>query len=513
MSNKDVTADESAVEAAPGAGLDVQIAAELIERARAEGVSLVGPGGLLQQVTRSVLQAALEAEMTDHLGYERGETPPPGLGNHRNGSSVKTVRTEVGEVRLDVPRDRQGSFTPQIVPKHARRLEGFDEAIVSLYAKGLTTGEIQAHLAEIYGVDVSRDLVSRVTDKVAEELAAWQSRPLDRVYPVVLIDAIHVKIRDGAVANRPIYVAVGINLAGERDVLGMWVGTGGEGAKHWMACLAELRNRGVADVCILACDGLKGLPEAVAEIWPLATVQLCVVHLVRASLRYASKAHWGQISQALREVYTAPTVEAAEARFADVEAVWGDRYPAIIRLWRRAWDQFSPFLAFPPELRRVVYTTNAIESLNARFRQATRRRGHFPNDQAALKVLYLVIRTPRPNRANVTGQTTGWKKALNALAMYYGERITETRGDHRVTHKDPDTPGAERGERRRGETEPEDHQQISQRTRYGAIWKHRRITLTRVNQAPSMLPLSDHNPGLIHRRVPSGRRPRRGQAR
>jgi putative transposase len=279
-------------------------------------------------------------------------------------------------------------------------------------------------LAEIYDVQVSRDLVSRVTDKVAEELAAWQSRPLDRVYPVVLIDALHVKIREGAVANRPVYVAVGINLAGERDVLGMWVGTGGEGAKHWMACLAELRNRGVADVMIVACDGLKGLPEAIAEIWPLAAVQLCVVHLVRASLRYASKAHWGQISKALREVYTAPTVEAAEARFAAFEDDWGGRYPAIVRLWRQAWQQFTPFLAFPPEIRRVVYTTNAIESLNARFRQATRRRGHFPTDQAALKVLYLVIRTPRPNRANVTGTTTGWKKALNALAMYYGERIT-----------------------------------------------------------------------------------------
>jgi putative transposase len=202
----------------------------------------------------------------------------------------------------------------------------------------------------------------------------------------------------------------------------MWVGTGGEGAKHWMACLAELRNRGVADVCILACDGLKGLPEAVAEIWPLATVQLCVVHVVRASLRYASKAHWGQISKALREVYTAPTVEAAQVRFTDFEAVWGDRYPVIVKLWRKAWDQFTPFLAFPAEIRRVVYTTNLIESLNARFRQATRRRGHFPNDQAALKVLYLVI---RPNRANVTDKTTGWKKALNALAMYYGERITE----------------------------------------------------------------------------------------
>src|SRR6266508_264857 len=425
VSEVDRKAEDSAADrAGPAGGLDVRIAQELIERARAEGVSLVGQGGLLQQVTRTVLQAALEAEMGDHLGYERGEAPPPGSGNHRNGSSAKTVRTEVGDVRLDVPRDRHGTFEPKIVPKHARRVEGFDEAIISLYAKGLTTGEIQAHLAEIYDVEVSRDLVSRVTDRVSEELAAWQSRPLDRVYPVVLIDAIHVKIRDGQVANRPVYIAVGVNLAGERDVLGMWVGTGGEGAKHWMTCLAELRNRGVEDVCILACDGLKGLPESVTEIWPQATVQLCVVHLVRASLRYASKAHWGPITKALRIVYTAPTVDAAEARFAEFEADWGQRYPVIIKLWRTSWEQFTPFLAFPPEIRRVVYTTNAIESLNARFRQATRRRGHFPNEQATLKVLYLVIRTPRQNRANVTGKTTGWKKALNSLALYYGERIT-----------------------------------------------------------------------------------------
>jgi transposase-like protein len=409
-------------------GLDVKIAAELLERARTEGVSLVGSGGLLQQVTRAVLQAALEAEMADHLGYERGETPPAGTVNERNGSSAKTVRTEIGEVRLDVPRDRASTFEPRIVPKHARRVDGFDEAIISLYAKGLTTGEIQAHLAEIYDVDVSRDLISRVTDKVNDELEIWRARPLDRIYPVVLIDAIYVKIREGQVGNRPVYVALGVNLAGDRDVLGMWVGTGGEGAKHWMACLAELRNRGVQDVCIVACDGLKGLPESVAEIWPLATVQLCVVHLVRASLRYASKAHWGPITKALREVYTAPTVAAAETRFASFEADWGAKYPVIIKLWRSAWEQFTPFLAFPAEVRRVVYTTNAIESLNARFRQATRRRGHFPNEQAALKVLYLVIRTPKVNRANVTGKTGGWKTALNALALGTGPSLIDSRG-------------------------------------------------------------------------------------
>jgi putative transposase len=405
-------------------GLDVQLAQELIEKARQSGVSLVGPDGLLAGVTRTVLQTALDAEMTEHLGYEKGQRLDARPGNHRNGRSPKTVRTEVGPVDLAVPRDRHGSFEPKIVPKHARRVTGFDEAIISLYAKGLTTGEIAAHLGEIYGTTVSRELISKITDKVIDELAAWQNRPLDRVYPVIFVDAIHVKIRDGQVTNRPIYVVLGINCAGERDVLGLWVGTGGEGAKHWMAVLTELRNRGVADVCIAACDGLKGLPEAIAEVWPLATVQGCVVHLVRNTLRYASRAHWSAITKALRTVYTAPTVEAAEARFAEFVDEWGDRYPAIIRLWRSSWEQFTPFLAFPREIRKIIYTTNAVESLNARFRQATRRRGHFPNEQAALKVLYLVIRTPLTNRTNVTGRTSGWKAALNALAMFYGERIT-----------------------------------------------------------------------------------------
>jgi transposase-like protein len=404
--------------------LEVRIARELLDRAEAEGVSLVGPGGLLAGVTRTVLQAALDAEMADHLGYDRGERPPVPAGNHRNGTSPKTVLTEVGPVGLAVLRDRNGKFEPKIVPKHARRVEGFNDAIVSLYARGLTTGEIRAHLAEIYGVEVSRDLISRVTDKVSEELAAWQSRPLDRVYPVLLIDAIYVKIRDGQVANRPVYVVLGINCHGERDVLGLWAGTGGEGAKAWMGILAELRNRGVEDACIVACDGLKGLPEAIGEVWPQATVQLCVVHLVRASLRYASKRYWSQISKDLRAVYTAPTEAAAGQRFAEFEAAWGAQYPAIIRLWRSNWEQFTPFLAFPAPIRKIVYTTNAIESLNARFRQAARRRGHFPDEQAALKVLYLVIRTPRKNRLNVTGATPGWKEALNTLTMYYADRIT-----------------------------------------------------------------------------------------
>jgi len=282
----------------PGEGsrgeLEVRIASELLERARAEGVSLVGQGGLLAGVTRQVLQAALEAELAEHLGYEKGEGVARAGLNVRNGSSPKTVRTEVGDIALKVPRDREGSFDPQIVPKHARRLAGFDEAVISLYAKGLTTGEIQAHLEQVYDVEVSRSLISRVTEKVAAELEAWRSRPLDSVYAVLYVDCLYVKVREGTVANRPIYVAIGVNLAGERDVLGLWAGTGGEGAKHWLAVLTELKVRGIRDVLILCCDGLKGLPESVGEVWPLATVQTCVVHLMRNTLRYTAKLDWAR---------------------------------------------------------------------------------------------------------------------------------------------------------------------------------------------------------------------------
>ena len=396
----------------------------LIDRARAEGLSLAGPDGLLSQITKVVLETALNTGLDEHLGYEKGDPAGRGIGNHRNGRSRKTVHTDVGSVRIEVPRDCSGEFEPRIVPKHARRVEGFDESIISLYAKGLTTGEIQKHLSEIYDVDVSRELISKITDKVVEEMAEWQSRPLESVYPIVLIDAVHVKIRDGRVANRPVYVAVGVTLAGERDVLGLWVGTGGEGAKHWAGVLTELRNRGVADVMIVCCDGLKGLPEAINDVWPLADVQQCVVHLVRASLRYSSRKYWGQITAELREIYTAPTVVAAEERFAEFADKWGEKYPAMIATWKNSWENFTPFLKFPAPIRKLVYTTNAIESLNARFRQAVRRRGHFPNEQAALKVLYLVIRNPLKNRPNITGRISGWKDILNTLALFYGERIT-----------------------------------------------------------------------------------------
>jgi transposase-like protein len=399
-------------------------AEELVRRARVEGVELTGDDGLLTALVRRVLQTGLEVEMTDHLGYERHDPEGRGSGNSRNGSYPKTVTTDIGKVDLRVPRDRNATFAPASVPKGQRRLDGLSGQVISLYAKGMTTGDIQAHLAEMYGTEISRETISKITDAVVEDMVAWQSRPLDRVYPVILIDAIVVKIRDGQVANRPVYVAIGVNIDGERDVLGLWVGpSGGEGAKFWMNVLTELRNRGIADVFICCCDGLKGLPDAITTIWPAADVQLCVVHLVRSSLRYTSKKHWGQVCREMREIYTAPTVEAAEARFVEFAETWEQRYPAMIDTWRRAWGEFVPFLAFPQELRTIVYTTNAIESLNARYRKAVRHRTHFPNEQAALKVLYLVAIDRRPNRSNPSGKMNGWKTILNALTIHYGDRI------------------------------------------------------------------------------------------
>jgi putative transposase len=396
----------------------------LVEQARSQGVELTGDQGLLTALVRQVLQTGLQVELADHLGYEPHAVEGRGSGNSRNGSYPKTVTTEVGKVTVEVPRDRNGSFEPQTVPKGVRRLDGFNANVISLYAKGMTTGDIQAHLADLYGADISRDTISRITDAIVDDLVAWQNRPLDRVYPVILIDAIVVKIRDGQVANRPVYVAMGINLDGQRDVLGLWIGpTGGEGAKFWMTVLTELRNRGIQDAFVVCCDGLKGLPESIRATWPLAEVQLCVVHLVRSSLRYTAKKNWGQVCRELREIYTAPTAEAAAARFAEFADTWRDRYPAMIATWEAAWGEFVPFLEFPPELRAIVYTTNAIESLNARVRKAVRHRSHFPNEQAALKVLYLVATERRPNRANPAGRINSWKPILNALTIHYGDRI------------------------------------------------------------------------------------------
>ena len=414
---------EQSVDVVPG--LD-EVAEALIDQADAQGAELLGPDGLLTQLTQRVLGRALDAELTEHLGYEKGDPAGHGSGNSRNGTSPKTVLTDIGAVPINVPRDRAGTFEPQIVPKRARRLAGFNEQVISLYARGMTVRDIQAHLVRVYGTEVSPDLISKVTDAVADEITDWQNRPLDAVYPILYLDAIWVKIRDGAVANRPIYLAVGVDLNGHKHVLGMWAGRDGEGAKYWLSVLTELRNRGVADVLIVCCDGLPGLPDAVTATWPKAVVQVCVVHLMRASLRYASKRDHPQLAPALRAIYTAPTEAAAEAALADFEASpLGRRYPAIGRSWRNAWPEFVPFLAFPPEVRKIIYTTNTIESLNARLRKATRNRGHFPTEQAALKALYLAIRTlaePKPGRGNHV--MAGWKTALNAFAIYFEGRIT-----------------------------------------------------------------------------------------
>ena len=414
---------------APGSGEGLtlrEFAEAFVSQARADGVELTGDGGMLTGLIRQVLQTGLEVELAEHLGYESFEAVGRGSGNSRNGSYPKTVTTEIGQVDLRVPRDRNGTFDPVTVPKYARRLDGLADNVISLYAKGLTTGEIQAHLAEMYDTDISRETISKITDLVVEDMIAWQNRPLDPIYPVLLIDAIVVKVRDAQVANRPVYVAIGVNLDGDREVLGLWLGpSGGEGAKQWMTMLTELRNRGLADALIVCCDGLKGLPDAIRVTWPHATVQTCVVHLVRNSLRYASKQHWAQITKAMRQIYTAPTVPAAEAYFDSFAETWRERYPAMIKAWETAWPEFVPFLEFPPELRHIVYTTNSIESLNARFRRAVRHRGHFPTEQAALKVLFLVATQRRPNRENLTGKVNGWKKILNTLSTHYGDRITE----------------------------------------------------------------------------------------
>ena len=405
---------------------DKQLAEELVERAMNEGVELVGPDGLLAGLTKNVLEAGLEAEMSEHLGYDKHDPVGRNKANSRNGVRAKKLVTDVGPVDIEVPRDRDGSFEPKLVKKHQRRLTGVDEMVISLTAKGLTTGEVAAHMAEVYGTEVSRDTISRITDRVLGEMAEWQNRPLDRVYPVVFIDAMVVKIRDGQVTNRPVYTAIGVTVDGERNILGLWVGNGGEGAKFWLQVLTEIKNRGVADVCIVVCDGLKGLPEAIGNTWPLAIVQTCVLHLIRNTFRFASKADWDKIARELRPIYTAVSEQDAKERFCEFTEIWGDKYPAIVRLWENAWTEFSPFLDYSPEIRKVIYSTNAIESLNARMRRATRARGHFPTEQAALKCLYLVVRSLDPTGKGRKRWMNRWKGALNAFAITFEGRILPT---------------------------------------------------------------------------------------
>jgi len=400
-----------------------QLAQELVEQARAEGVGLVGQGGLLTRLTKSVLETALEAEMTEHLGYDKHDPMGRNGANSRNGTRTKTVFTEIGPVDIEVPRDRDATFAPTIVRKRQRRLDGVDEIVLSLTARGLTTGEIAAHFAEVYGATVSRDTISRITDKVVEEMTEWRNRPLDRVYPVLFIDAIVVKVRDGQVVNRPIYVVIGVTVNGERDILGLWAGDGSEGAKFWLAVLTEIKNRGVDDVCLVVCDGLKGLPESITTTWTYAQVQTCILHLIRNTFRYAGRQHWDELARDLRPVYTAPNAEMAALRFEEFADKWATRYPAIIKLWRAAWEEFIPFLDYDVEIRKIICSTNAIESLNRRYRRAIRARGHFPTDQAALKCLYLVTRSLDPTGQGKTRWAIRWKPALNAFAITFEGRI------------------------------------------------------------------------------------------
>lgn len=401
-----------------------RLAEQLLAQAKEQGVELVGPNGLLNQLTKNVLETALDAEMTEHLGYDKHDAAGRDGANSRNGTRSKTVLTEIGQVEIEVPRDTDASFDPQIVKKRQRRLSGIDEIVLSLSAKGLTTGEIAAHFQDVYGATVSKDTISRITDKVLEEMAEWCHRPLEGVYPVVFIDAIHLKVRDGQVTNRPIYVAIGVTVGGERDILGLWVGDGGEGAKYWLAVLTEIKNRGVADVCIVVCDGLKGLPEAITTVWDQAVVQTCVIHLIRNTFRYASRKFWPAMARDLKPVYTAPSQAAATERFTEFAATWGERYPAIIRLWHNAWSEFVPFLDYDVEIRRVICSTNAIESVNARYRRAIRARGHFPTEQAALKCLYLATRSLDPTGRGKARWAMRWKPALNAFAITFEGRIT-----------------------------------------------------------------------------------------
>jgi putative transposase len=310
-----------------------------------------------------------------------------------------------------------------VVRKRQRRLGGIDQIVLSLTARGLTTGEIAAHFAEVYGTSVSRDTISRITDQVVEEMAEWRNRPLDRIYPVLFIDALVVKVRDGQVTNRPVYVVIGVTVNGERDILGLWAGDGGEGAKFWLGVLTELKNRGVADVCIVVCDGLKGLPDSVTTTWSCAQVQACILHLIRNTFRYASRRDWDELSRDLRPIYTAPTAEAAGERFGELAAKWAGRYPAIIALWRNAWTEFITFLDYDVEIRKIICSTNAIESLNARYRRAVRARGHFPTEQAALKCLYLVTRSLDPTGKGRARWAMRWKPALNAFAITFEGRL------------------------------------------------------------------------------------------
>ena len=423
-----MTITESDMKQVPGPVIDEATLDRLMAQIDADGLELLGPDGVLTELTSRIMNRAMQTELTDHLGYEAGDPAGRGSGNNRNGTSSKTVLTDAGAVPVSVPRDRNGDFEPRLIPKHQRRLNGFNDIVISLVARGMSTRDVQAHIADAYQVEISPELVSKITDAVLPELRAWQSRPLDAVYPIVYLDAIVVKVRaDSHVVNRPVYIALGVDLDGRKHVLGLWLGKGDEGAKFWLGTLTEIRNRGVADVLIVCCDGLTGFPDAIETVWPQATVQTCVVHLIRNSLKYCGYQHRKAVIRALRPVYTAPTIDAAADALDAFEIEWGDCYPAIADLWRRAWERFIPFLAFDPAIRKVIYTTNAIESLNYQLRKVTKTKGHFPTDDAVLKIFYLAICNIGNHRGGELGShTQGWKQALNAFTIAFPDRIDIT---------------------------------------------------------------------------------------
>jgi putative transposase len=391
---------------------------ELLTGASSEE-EIVGPGGLLSQLTKRLVERAMEVELTDHLGYEPHQEPPGGAGNTRNGATAKTLGTEPGPVEIRTPRDRDGSFAPKIVRKRQRRFEGFDEKILALYSRGLSVSDVQAHLREIYGVDVSRGLISQVTDAVMDDARAWQQRPLDDVYPVLFLDAFVVKIREGgSVQRRACYLALGVTIDGERDVLGMWF-QATEGAKFWMQVLTDLKQRGVQDILICCVDGLKGFPEAIEAIFPQTVVQTCIVHLIRTSLRYVPRRDYDQVVKDLKPIYTAINAQAAQQALEAFDEKWGERLPVITQTWLDSWEYVIPFLAFEPEVRRVIYTTNAIEALNRQLRKAIKTKGHFPTEDAARKLIYLAIQNAVPQWT----RTRGWTKALLAFKIQFGDRL------------------------------------------------------------------------------------------
>jgi putative transposase len=401
---------------------DTMITPELLDQLLAnykKPEDLTGEDGLFKQLKKALIERALGAELTEHLGYDKGDPSGRGTGNSRNGTSAKTIITEDGEIDIAVPRDRGGSFEPQLIAKGQRRFDGFDDKILSLYARGMTVREIQGHLAELYGTDVSPDLISRVTDAVLDEVREWQTRPLDPVYPVVFFDALRVKIRDeGLVKNKAVYVALALNPDGEKDVLGLWIEQS-EGAKFWLKVVNDLKARGVNDILIAVIDGLKGFPEAITSVYPQTIVQTCILHLIRNSLAFVCWKHRKAIVPALKAVYQAENAEIALVRLGELEAEWGKQYPAIGQMWRRAWDHVIPFFAFAPEIRKMIYTTNAVEALHRSLRKIIKTRGSFPNDDAALKLLYLAIK----NAGLRWRRPIAWTIAMSQFAIQFGPRF------------------------------------------------------------------------------------------